>query len=274
MAVQSHRVEFWAVDRGPRDPLPNPRPPGTLATTEPTVLEVADDESLIDLRQRAVNALRMDLSGWLWANMIYATEKSGPPDPAKAYNGWEPFGVREDGSVVRFTPSRQNITFGDLKRGVEEGFIPARWDRILLQPDGGRGGGNPPVDIVEFLAEAGLDWATALIGGGLSHVFLTVTPKRVRQRRVAAAARRVADHWNDEYLDEPWALRAFLDLKPKWTTKEIALRLRVTEALAAEILIVTGYARRVNTKEWVLALSAEAEERRRAFDSRSHTYYS
>ena len=80
-------------------------------------------------------------------------------------------------------------------------------------------------------------------------------------------------HWYDAHLDSPWDLRAFFDLKSLWNTREVARYLKVSPALAGEILLTTSYTRREGSQEWVLGASAMALARKQLFDERSQTSY-
>lgn len=172
------------------------------------------------------------------------------------FNQWY-FGVDVAGRLFNDDRRLARMTVGDLRRAGISGYIPGRWNRIVIMRPEGLGGGDFVADIAAFLTNVGVNLvASGTIWGS------TVVARRLRRARNDREARRLAAEWVRRGLSDPYSLREWFDTKASWTTKEVGERLGLTPSQAAEILRSAGYEYVADLDRWSIGTSWRAKRRR------------
>ncbi|WP_146082954.1 hypothetical protein [Rathayibacter sp. AY1E9] len=184
---------------------------------------------------------------------------------------WPAFGVRGGGEVFKTDLAMGDVTYGDLRRASEAGYVQGAVQVVNLEFNEGLGGGWVVVDIVKWLLDQGVVLLPDLAAGLGIDIGRDVAAKKITRATLERAARLAVRQLSDTGMDAPWALTEFLDTKAVWPQSEVARRLRIDPSTAADLLLASGHVRRQKTADWVRGDSSSAKAKRRRWEELSQT---
>ena len=153
---------------------------------------------------------------------------------------------------------------GGLFRAMQGGYSSVDWfDLIVIENEGGYGGGPAIFDLISFLWNHGIDlgfWAT-VSSWPLSRLYKLLTALR-RSRQMDTRARAIIRAWDRAGINDPLTLRQWFDSKETWKVDQIARRLDVSEAIATDLLRGLGYERIHGRSDWRIGAGRRARRKR------------
>jgi hypothetical protein len=149
--------------------------------------------------------------------------------------------------------------FDDVQRAVDQGYydVDVDWyDVLVWRSDGGRGGDEIYIDLIEFLLGVGVELTLVQGYTGLRRIF--------RSRKRDKEARQIVATWANHGLASPFIIREWFDTKPKWGLQEVGTRLRISEMTAKRLLRALGYEpiRGTSPIEYTISARPKAQKRR------------
>lgn len=149
-----------------------------------------------------------------------------------------------DGSLASSDRSRffaNMFSFESLWELSADGLLLGDPNEIVVAPRGGMGGSAPwLIDLARWLYEIGVDVGAEATVGATVYLLHRAT-KWIRNGPSDRAARKVAQEWWDREIRSPNKLRIFIDRRGRWSTSELAKRLKLSPIAARKLLRALGY---------------------------------
>ena len=135
---------------------------------------------------------------------------------------------------------RRELLIADILRGSDAGYNAQDFRDVIIRGEAGRGGDFLHYDWASFLGGLGLGLATNFV-----QAFLTSAGSKVgmviRTKREDARLAVVAKIWQQRGITSPYVLREWIDKQGELSVLEVARRLQIPAAGAAQLLGALGY---------------------------------
>lgn len=145
--------------------------------------------------------------------------------------------------------------YGKLLKMYEMGFLSENPKSIIIQLQGGLGGGayEPIIDTL-------IDWIGSGVVGSVAYSILGIFSARIKSLFRTRKLKNIAKDWKGRGIDDIKRLREFIDTKKEWHSFELKKQLGLNEKGVRKLMKSVGYIR--TNKIWVLGIDSKSKKLR------------